>query len=133
MLHHHDPCAAICDDIASLLFEVRGASRWTQLAAAEATRDLSAAMHHALGKPDDPLWREAVASLARFVDLCNPLRAPGGSTARKRLRRFVDENADLLPRQRAGTATKRLPARPSQTGLTAGALDAAAFALHRYT
>jgi hypothetical protein len=89
-------CNQICEDIASLLAQARGVSRLTAYHAASATRDVADALHHAAGKPDDQRWHDALSSLESFLTHCGRMLTLRATAARVRLRRFVEENADLL-------------------------------------
>ena len=89
-------CHRLCDDISQLLLDgPRKPSRRAAFAAGRATQDLAAAFHHAAGRPADRLWSYAIESLEHFLDLCDDPSA-SNSSAMRELRRFVDENADLL-------------------------------------
>jgi hypothetical protein len=94
-------CDRICEDIASLLVHARARSRQTAFAAAHATRDLSAALHHAAGNPADPLWYEALWSLDLFLERSFGPATLEAARACERLRNFLTENADLLERPTA--------------------------------
>ena len=96
-LQYETACNKIRDDIAALLLGPRSPTTGSALAAARATRDVADAMHHAAGRPNDALWANAVVSLRRFLELCgSPSRATELAPLLE-LRRFVEENADLLP------------------------------------
>jgi len=89
-------CRRLCDDIAQLLLDgPKKPTLQTTYAAANATIDLAAAFHHAAGQSGDQRWSDAIESLDHFLDLCDDPRARS-SSAMHELRRFVDENADLL-------------------------------------
>jgi len=89
-------CHRLCDDISHLLLEGPGnPSLQATFAAGRATQALAAAFHHAAGRPADHLWPYAIESLEHFLDLCDDPNARRSSAMRE-LRRFVDENADLL-------------------------------------
>ncbi len=89
-------CEHICDHIATLLFEMKPATRFAVYAAARATRDIADAFHHAAGDPASSRWREAMGSLERFLD-CSK-RSPNvlNSAPLRELSAFVTENSDLL-------------------------------------
>jgi hypothetical protein len=105
MLQFESACNRVCEDIASLLIDTRGATRHTAFIAARATRDVAAAMHHASGSAEDALWYEAMTSLEHFLDLCGPLKTLEAAAPRARLRAFIEENVDLLTRQDASLAS----------------------------
>lgn len=105
MLQFENACNRVCEDIASLLMDSRGATRHTAFIAARATRDVAAAMHHASGSAEDALWYEAMTSLEHFLDLCGPLKTLEAAAPRARLRAFIEENADLLTRQDTSLAS----------------------------
>jgi hypothetical protein len=91
-------CRQMCDDIAALLVDLRPRTGAAVCAAASATANLAAAFHHAAGRPEDARWHQALASLERFLEVCtNASPRSGVSTARHELRRFLEENADVLP------------------------------------
>ncbi|HEY6327618.1 MAG TPA: hypothetical protein VIW73_14020 [Candidatus Cybelea sp.] len=95
-MQHDTVCDHICDDIASVLFEMKPATRIAAYAAARATRDIADAFHHAAGDPASSRWREALGSLERFLDYSK--RSPNvlESAPLRELTAFVGENADLL-------------------------------------
>ncbi len=66
-MQYETVCDQICDDIATVLLEMKPATRIAAYAAARATRDIAAAFHHAAGDPLNPRWREAMGSLERFL------------------------------------------------------------------
>ncbi len=89
-------CDHICADIATVLFEMKPATRFAAYAAARATRDIADAFHHAAGDPASSRWREAMGSLERFLDYST--RSPNvlNSAPLRELRALVTENSDLL-------------------------------------
>jgi hypothetical protein len=89
-------CHRICDEIADLLVALRPSTCAPVFAAASATRNLAAAMHHAAGGANNTRWHEAIGSLDRFLAFCDGSARLKGSPALLELRAFVDENADLL-------------------------------------
>jgi hypothetical protein len=95
-LQYETVCDRICDDIASVLFEMKPATRIAAYAAARATRDIADAFHHAAGNPASSRWQEALGSLERFLDYSQ--RSPNvlESAPLRELTAFVRENADLL-------------------------------------
>jgi hypothetical protein len=103
----YDPaCDRICGDIAALLMELRPRTSGAAYAAACATRSVAAAFHHAAGLPDDALWHEALDSLEFFLAVCDRSATPQAAAASRELRRFVQENADLLkPRYQLALAS----------------------------
>ena len=96
-MEHETACHRVCDEIADLLVELRPTTCAPVFAAASATRNLAAAMHHAAGTPKNGRWRDAIETLARFLDFCDSSARLTGSPALVDLHAFVAENADLLP------------------------------------
>jgi len=97
-LEHRAAFHRICDEISALLLHDPRPSSPATHAAARATRDLAAAFARAAGRPQDPLWYNALGSLERFLDLCEDFESDEDAAATLRdLRGFLDENADLLP------------------------------------
>ena len=86
-------CNQIRDDIAQLLVELGRPSPHAMFAAARATGDLAAALHHAAGMPDDARWNEAFASLENFLEFCAASPRAARSAAMFGLRAFLEENA----------------------------------------
>lgn len=95
-MQHEAICDHICDDIASVLLNMKPATRTAAFAAAQATRDVAAAFHHAAGDPVNPRWREAIGSLERFLDYSERSPRVKESPPHHELSAFVEENADLL-------------------------------------
>lgn len=95
-MQYEEVCDHICDDIATLLFEMKPATRVAAYAAARATRDVADAFHHAAGDPANPRWREAVESVERFLSYSRRSLRVRHSAPVHELTRFVEENADLL-------------------------------------
>lgn len=89
-------CHRVCDEIADLLVELRPTTCAPVFAAASATRNLAAAMHHAAGTPRNVRWRDAIDTLDRFLEFCDGSARLTGSPALLDLHAFVAENADLL-------------------------------------
>jgi len=89
-------CDQICDDIATVLLEMRPATRMAAYAAARATRDVAAAFHHAAGDPANPRWRDAVESVERFLGYSGRSLRLRDSVPLHELAAFVNENADLF-------------------------------------
>ncbi len=89
-------CDHICDDIATVLFEMKPATRLAAYAAARATRDIADAFHHAAGDPASSRWREAMDSLERFLDYSRRSPKVLNSAPLRELSAFVMENSDLL-------------------------------------
>ncbi|HEX4014472.1 MAG TPA: hypothetical protein VHX17_11400 [Candidatus Cybelea sp.] len=89
-------CDHICDDIASVLLNMKPATPTAAYAAARATHDLAAAFHHAAGDPVNPRWRDAIGSLERFLRYSKRSPNVKGMPPLRELAAFVDENADLL-------------------------------------
>jgi hypothetical protein len=89
-------CDHICDDIASVLLSLSPATKPAAFAAAQATRDVAAAFHHAAGDPVNPRWRDAIGSLERFLDYSKRSSSVKESLPQTELSTFVEENADLL-------------------------------------
>lgn len=96
-MEHETACHRVCDEIADLLVELRPTTCAPVFAAASATRNLAAAMHHASGSPANARWRDAIETLNRFLDFCDGSPRLTGSPALLDLHAFVAENADLLP------------------------------------
>jgi hypothetical protein len=89
-------CDKICDNIARALLEMRPPTSGAAYAAACATRNIAAALHHASGLPEDPRWTAAMTSLETFLGYCHASTRALGSPALRELRGFLEENADLL-------------------------------------
>ena len=89
-------CESLCENITELLLSQHPARPGAAYHAAQATLAVSDALHHASGAPYDARWSDAVASLDRFLSLCQAAPSPRASAAMRGLRGFVDENADLL-------------------------------------
>lgn len=98
-MHYETACDRICEDVSRALLELRPPTKGAAYAAALATRTIAAAMHNASGRPYDPLWSHAIASLERFVDVCARRTTGDASAALVELRGFLRENADLLSPQ----------------------------------
>jgi hypothetical protein len=96
-VNYETACHRVCDEIADLLVDLRPSTCAPVFAAASATRNLAAAMHHAAGSPQNARWRAAIESLDRFLAFCDGSARLKGSRALLELRGFVKENADLLP------------------------------------
>ena len=94
---YENACDRLCDDIADLLVNLGPSRACAAYAAACATRNLAAAMHHAAGAPQNRRWQVALESVAHFLDHCKGTRV-AGSAAHAELRDFVAENLDLLTR-----------------------------------
>jgi hypothetical protein len=98
-------CNQIRDDITTLLLELRPVTTGAAYAAACATRNVAAALHHASGRPDDPRWTAALTSLHAFLEYCEASPKMSASAALLELRGFLEENADdraqLLQRELA--------------------------------
>jgi hypothetical protein len=90
-------CEQVRDNIADLLLHLGPSRAGAAYAAACATRNVAAALHHAAGSPENHRWRQAIESLEHFLDLCSRSPRVEGSAALAALRGFVEENADLLP------------------------------------
>ncbi len=88
-------CNQIRDDITTLLLELRPPTTGATYAAACATRNVAAALHHASGVPDDPRWTAALTSLQAFLEYCEDSPKTRDSIAHLELRGFIAENADL--------------------------------------
>jgi hypothetical protein len=88
-------CNRIRENIAGLLLELRPPTSGAAYAAACATRNVAAALHHACGQPDDPRWTAALTSLEAFLDYCDASPKMSQSVALLELRGFVAENADI--------------------------------------
>jgi hypothetical protein len=88
-------CNQIRDAITTLLLELRPPTTGAAYAAACATRNVAAALHHASGRPDDPRWSAALTSLQAFLEYCDVSPQTSDSVALLELRGFVAENADL--------------------------------------
>lgn len=105
-MQYEPACDRICDDIAALLLELRPRTSGATYAAASATRNLAAAFHHAAGRPNDPIWREALESLKFFLEFCDRSAPLNGITASRELHRFLAENADVsMPRYEMALAS----------------------------
>jgi hypothetical protein len=87
-------CNQIRDDITTLLLELRPPTTGAAYAAACATQNVAAALHHASGRPDDPRWTAALTSLQAFLEYCEASSNMRNSAARLELRRFLEENTD---------------------------------------
>jgi hypothetical protein len=98
MMQYETMCDRICDDIATVLFDLKPATKPAAFAAARATRDVAAAFHHAAGDPINPRWQEAIGSLERFLAYTKRSPGLGSSEPLAELAAFVDDNADLLAR-----------------------------------
>ncbi len=61
-----------------------------------AQRDLAFAFERASGRPQHALWQTAMASLERFIDVCEHSHRLDRASALDGLRRFVQENTDAL-------------------------------------
>jgi hypothetical protein len=95
-LEYEAACHRLCEDISHLLFEKpQPPMLRVAYAAGRATRDLAAAFHRAAGRPVDPLWSDAVESVAHFVDVCDESGFASTDELRE-LRGFAAENADAL-------------------------------------
>jgi hypothetical protein len=88
-------CNQIRDDITALPLELRPPTTGAAYAAACATRNVAAALHHASGVPDDPRWADALTSLETFLEYCEASPKTRESDALLELRGFIAENADL--------------------------------------
>ena len=88
-------CNQIRDAITTLLLELRPPTTGAAYAAACATRNVAAALHHASGRPDDPRWTAALTSLQAFLEYFDAYPKSGESVALLELRGFIAENADL--------------------------------------
>jgi hypothetical protein len=88
-------CDRLCDDIAQLLLDSKPPMPGAAYAAALATRSIAAALHRAAGRPDDPLWSKAIASIEYFLERCRLSSPAQRSPAMRELRGFLEENADL--------------------------------------
>lgn len=97
MLQYEDACDRICEDITTALLELQPPTRWAAFAAARATRNVSDALHHAAGRPDDERWHHALIALEDFIGLCSVRKGIPNSPAVSRLRRFLDENDSQPP------------------------------------
>ncbi len=91
-MQYETVCRRIRDDISGLLLELRPPTSGAAYSAACATRDISDALHHASGLPDDPRWAVAFTSLELFLDYYAAF--PKDSAALLELRSFLEENAD---------------------------------------
>jgi hypothetical protein len=89
-------CDRICDDIATILLEMKPTTRVAAYAAARATRDVADAFYHAAGDPVSPRWREAIESVERFLNYTTRFVGVRHSKPFYDLSAFVHENADLL-------------------------------------
>ena len=85
-------CSQIRDDIARTLFEIGPPSLGAASLAANATRDIADALHHAAGRPADTRWVEALDSLERFVEACRRSPRAMRSPSFASLRSFLEEN-----------------------------------------
>jgi hypothetical protein len=94
-MQYEAACDQIRDDITTLLLELRPPTTGAAYAAACATRNVAAALHHASGIPDDPRWTAALTSLEAFLEYCEASRKSSDSVALTDLRAFIAENADL--------------------------------------
>jgi hypothetical protein len=88
-------CNQIRDDITTLLLDLRPPTTGAAYAAACATRNVAAALHHASGVPDDPRWSAALTSLQSFLEYCEASPKTRDSVALLELRSFIAENADF--------------------------------------
>ncbi len=88
-------CNQIRDDITTLLLDLRPPTTGATYAAACATRNVAAALHHASGVPDDPRWNAALTSLQSFLEYCEDSPKTRDSVALLELRGFIAENVDL--------------------------------------
>jgi hypothetical protein len=89
-------CNRLCDDISQLLLGgTIPPTKRAAFAAGRATQDLSAAFHHAAGRPEDRLWSTAIESLEHFLDICVD-SSVGNSAEQLELQAFLAENVDLL-------------------------------------
>jgi hypothetical protein len=89
-------CDHVCHAIAALLFSLSPPTRSAAYAAARATRDVAAALHHDAGNPSSSRWRDAIASLERFLSYSKQSPKSRDMNALRELRSFVEENSDLL-------------------------------------
>lgn len=89
-------CESLRQDITKALLELERPSIVAAARAAAATRDLTDAIHHAAGHPNDARWDAALVSLGDFVDLCTYSPRASRSQAFTSLRSFLDENARTL-------------------------------------
>ncbi len=87
-------CNQIRDDITTLLLDLRPPTTGAAYAAACATRNVAAALHHASGVPDDPRWDAALTSLQTFLEYCEASPKTRDSFALLELRDFIVENTD---------------------------------------
>ena len=78
-------CNQIRDDITTLLLELRPPTTGAAYAAACATQNVAAALHHASA---------ALTSLQAFLEYCEASSNMRNSAARLELRRFLEENTD---------------------------------------
>jgi hypothetical protein len=85
-------CNQIRDDITTLLLELRPLTTGAAYAAACATRNVAAALHHASGRPDDPRWSDALTSLQAFLEYCDASPKTSDSASLLELRGFIAEN-----------------------------------------
>jgi hypothetical protein len=88
-------CNQIRDDIMTLLLDLRPPTTGAAYAAACATRNVAAALHHASGVPNDPRWTDALTSLQAFLEYFDASPKMRDSVALVELRSFIAENADL--------------------------------------
>lgn len=85
-------CDRICNDIATLLFDMGRPTPRAAFAAARATRGIADALHHAAGRPEDERWYDALANLATFVRIYDTRNRTLQPAALTELRAFLDEN-----------------------------------------
>lgn len=91
-LEFETACNHIRDNIAYLLSDVGRPSHAAVSLAAQATRDIADALHHASGNPDDARWYAALSSLERFIGECERSPRAVRTRAFAELRSFLDEN-----------------------------------------
>lgn len=89
-------CKNLRDEVAAALLELERPTIVATARAAAATRNLTDAIHHAAGHPDDARWELALASLEDFIDICNGSSRASRSRAVRALRGFLEENALTL-------------------------------------
>jgi hypothetical protein len=94
-LEYDAACDRLCNDISQSLFDGPRPVLRIAYAAGRATRALAAAFHHASGRPEDPLWSDAVESIGRFLEVCDASML-ATTPALRELRSFVTENADAV-------------------------------------
>jgi hypothetical protein len=92
-LEYERACSHLCDNIASALFALQTPTLGAASLAAAATRDLSDALHHAAGHPDDARWEAALSSLERFIGICERSQRASRTASFAALRAFLDENS----------------------------------------